>query len=239
MKLFELSTMTRTGAGALLALLLWPLTAAADIESHQRILDTAHRFLQQQAQARGGKTEIRLGTLDPRLRLARCDGSLEAWLPANGRLAGNTSVGVRCTGSPAWKLFVPAYIARIERVIVSRGFLPRGAVLEREHLMLVEREVGSTGHGYIKDIDQAIGQMLRQPLQDGLLLTPNMLQRPKLVRRGEEVVILSRGGAFEVRMRGSALSDGAEGERIRVKNLNSSRIVEGTVSADGNVVIQM
>lgn len=233
------NTIFGIGIGALLGMLLWPLAAAADIEPHQRILDTARGFLQQQVKARGGKTEIRLGTLDPRLRLARCDSALEAWLPAGGRLVGNTSVGVRCTGSQAWKLLVPAHVASIERVVVSRGFLPRGTVLDREHLMLVEREVGSTGHGYIKDIDQALGRMLRQPVQDGLLVTPAMLQRPKLIRRGEEVVILSRGGSFEVRMKGSALSDGAEGERIRVKNLNSSRIVEGTVSADGNVVIPM
>ncbi|MDR2877128.1 MAG: flagellar basal body P-ring formation protein FlgA [Chromatiales bacterium] len=231
--------MTRASAGALITLLLWPWLALADFEPHQRILDTAQRFLQKQAQTSPGKAEIRLGTIDQRLRLARCDGALEAWMPPNSRLTGNTSVGVRCTGTQPWKLFVPAHITRTERVLVSHGYLPRGTVLTREHLTLAEREVGNSTQGYMKDYDQAIGQVLRQALQDGLLLTPNMLQRPKLIQRGEEVFILSHGGAFEVRMKGSALSDGAEGERIRVKNLNSSRIVEGTVSADGNVVIQM
>jgi flagella basal body P-ring formation protein FlgA len=215
------------------------IAAAAQVESHQRILDTARNFLAQQLKARSGKSEIHIGALDHRLRLARCDAPLQGYLPAGGQLAGNTSVGVRCTGSQAWKLYVPARIAVLERVVVSRGYLPRGTVLGEEHIVVSEREVSVNGHGYIRDPGEALGKMLRQPVQDGRVVTPAMLARPKLVKRGDEVVILSQGGSFEVRMRGSALGDGAEGDRIRVRNLNSKRIVEGRVNADGSVIVRM
>lgn len=218
------------GAGAL---------ASTDTESHRAILDTARAYLEAQVKARPGKTEIRLGGLDRRLRLARCDRPLEGYLPAGGQLTGNTSVGVRCTGTRPWKLYVPARIAVVERVVVTRGFLARGTVLGREHIEVTEREVTGAGHGYIRDPDEALGMVLRQPAQDGLVVTPAMLERPRLVRRGDEVLILSQGGSFQVRMRGSALSDGAEGDRIRVRNLNSKRVVEGWVTADGAVMVQM
>lgn len=233
--------MTKTCIPILACLLLCTgaASASAQTEPHQAILDTAREFLERQLDTRAGKSEIRMGSLDSRLRLARCDAPLEGYLPAGGRLTGNTSVGVRCTGSQPWKLYVPARVAVIEKVVVSRGFLARGTVLGPEHLVLAEREVTAAGHGYIKDAREAIGRVLRQPVQDGLVVTPAMLSRPKLIRRGDEVMILSQRGAFEVRMKGNALSDGAEGDRIRVRNLNSRRIVEGRVSADGTVMVQM
>ena len=233
--------MIKTLIPTLLCLLLCAGGAAAaqTTESHRAILDTAREFLAGQLAGRAGKTEIRMGSLDRRLRLARCDAPLEGYLPPGGQLTGNTSVGVRCTGTQPWKLYVPARVAVIEKVVVSRGFLARGTVLGREHIVVAEREVTGAGHGYIKDPREALGMVLRQPVQDGLVVTPAMLTRQTLVRRGDEVLILSQGGAFEVRMKGSALGDGAEGDRIRVKNLNSRRIVEGRIAADGTVVVQM
>jgi flagella basal body P-ring formation protein FlgA len=208
-------------------------------QSHASILQTAQSFLQQQLKAISGRSEIRLGQLDPRLRLAPCDGKLQAFLPAGSTVAGNTSVGVQCTGTTAWKIYVPAQIVIIDRVVISRGFIPRGTVLTREHLTIAEREINAASQGYLKDMDAALGMKLKHPIREGLVITPVMLERPALVKRGDEVTILSRSNSLEVRMKGSALANGAEGDRIRVRNLNSSRIVEGVVRADGAVVVQM
>ena len=221
------------------AALFTSLAQAVPVQSHAAILETARGFLQQQLKSTSGQTQVRLGQLDRRLRLVPCDGALEAFLPAGGTVMGNTSVGVRCTGSAAWKIYVQAQVSVVERVVVSRGFIPRGTLLTREHLMLAERELGAGGQGYIKDMDAALGHLLKHPIREGLVVTPAMIERPALVRRGDEVTILSRGGTFEVRMKGSALANGAEGDRVRVRNLNSSRVVEGIVSADGMVVVQM
>lgn len=216
------------------------LTAAGPgVHPHADILETARGFLAGELGAREGKADIRLGELDRRLRLARCDRPLEGYLPSAGSLTGNISVGVRCTGSHPWKIFVPARVALIETVVVSRGFLARGTVLGEDHIMLAEREITAPGHGYIKDIDQALGRVLRQPVRDGLVINPAMLDRPRLVRRGDEVLIVSEGGAFEVRMKGSALSDGAEGDRIQVRNGSSRRVVEGRVASDGTIMVKM
>ncbi len=210
-----------------------------DFESHASILAAARGFLEQQLAGRPGKSEILLGGLDRRLRLARCDGALEAWLPPGGKLSGNTSVGVRCSGAQAWKLYVSARIALLEDVVVAKGFLARGTQIGLEHIEIAERDVTASGHGYISDPEQAIGMVLKQPLQNGLVLAPAMLDRLRLIRRGDDVTIVSRTGNFEVRMTGSALSDGAVGDRIRVRNSKSKRIVEGRVTAHGAVLVQM
>ncbi len=235
--------MRQTIIAGLAALALSATAAAApqgiEAESHARILDTARDFLEQQLAGHAGKSEIRLGSLDRRLRLARCDAGLEAWLPPGSRLAGNTSVGIRCGGTQPWSLFVPARVSLLESVVVARGFLARGTEIGPEHIEIAERDITASGHGYLDDPELAIGMVLKQPLQGGLVLTPAMIERPRLVRRGDEVVIVSRTGNFEVRMAGSALSDGAEGDRIRVRNNKSKRIIEGRVTAHGAVLVQM
>jgi flagella basal body P-ring formation protein FlgA len=211
----------------------------AAAQSHAAILETAQAFLRQQLQTSPGRSEIRLGQLDRRLRLAPCDAGLKAFLPPGATLTGNTSVGVQCTGATAWKVYVPAQIVIIDRVVISRGFIPRGTLLTRDHLTMAEREINAASQGYIKDIEDALGRQLKHPIREGLLITPGMLERPALVKRGDEVTILSRTSALEVRMKGNALASGAEGDRIRVRNLRSSRIIEGVVRADGTVVVQM
>jgi flagella basal body P-ring formation protein FlgA len=60
------------------------------------------------------------------------------------------------------------------------------------------------------------------------MFTPDLI-----VRRGQEVTLLSSDGAVEVRANGRAMIDGAAGSRIQVQNLSSLRVVEGVVeSAD-------
>jgi flagella basal body P-ring formation protein FlgA len=60
-----------------------------------------------------------------------------------------------------------------------------------------------------------------------------------LVKRGSQVILRAGAGMFEVNVVGKALSDAAEGERVRVKNVKSQRIVEGYVMADGSVQVPM
>ena len=65
----------------------------------------------------------------------------------------------------------------------------------------------------------------------------NMLKQPIILRRGESVSLLARSPTFEVRMEGKALMDGAVGDRVKVRNLRSKRIVEGRITETGTVLV--
>lgn len=227
-------------AGWLGAAGLVPATAGAqDLQSHASILEAARQFLEERTGDRAGRTDIRLGSLDRRLRLAQCDAPLEGFLPPGGRLKGNTSVGVRCNGSRPWKLYVPARVRVLRKVAVAKGYLGRGAQLTRDQVHLAERDVTTLSRGFITDPAQVVGKTLKRAVSDGRLITPGALTRPTLVRRGEQVIIMGRSTAFEVRMKGEALADGSKGDLIRVKNKKSERIVEGRVTAQGLVTVQL
>ena len=87
----------------LLAILVWQpeKSIAADSvarwQDHAAIRDTAQSFLTAFADSqKQGRSEVRLGQLDRRLKLKACKNPLEAFRPPGARVMGNTTVGIRC-----------------------------------------------------------------------------------------------------------------------------------------------
>ena len=211
-------------------------------QPHAEILGAVEEFIL--AEARNAHdplfaVSIRTRDLDPRLRLRRCEEGLEAFLAPSSRLAGNTTVGVRCHGPVRWSLYIPIEIVvRGEVVVLAQG-LPRGTVLNEQHLRMEERDLGSLTTGYLLQISDAERAVLRRAVQAGGVLTPQMLEPARLVQRGQTVLVMAQGQGVAVRIEGEALSHGALGERIRVRNLRSQQVIEGVVMADGTVSVSM
>lgn len=84
-----------------------------------------------------------------------------------------------------------------------------------------------------------VGQQLKYPVSMGSVIKPNSLQSQKIVHRGELITLVAMAGQMEVRMSGTALDDATLGERIKVKNTTSKRIVEGVVDAPGIVKVSL
>lgn len=222
----------------------WPATAAASgqaIQPLDSIVTAASRRLHAEADAnwRGDEAatvEISIGRLDGRLRLPACTLPLETELPPGARPLGAVAVGVRCT-APGWSLFVPARVAVSRPVVVLAASRPRGAALSAADLVLEPRDLSSLPGGYLTDPDALVGMVLRRPVQARTVLLPGHAAAPELVRRGERVILQAAGGAIAVQVEGEALAGGALGERVRVRNLATRRVVEGTVGGEGLVLM--
>ena len=83
----------------------------------------------------------------------------------------------------------------------------------------------------------AIGQETTRPIQLGRPLLSNLLKAPTIIRRGQTISMLAKQSTFEVRSMGESLMDGAVGERIKVRNSRSKRIVEGVITKNGVVFV--
>lgn len=82
------------------------------------------------------------------------------------------------------------------------------------------------------------GLMAAQPLRVGTVLLPALVRSPRaavVVHRSEKVVMRVQGAGFQVRGVGLALDDGRPGEFIKVRNLDSNRVVVARVAFDGAV----
>lgn len=240
-------TMRTLLPGCALAIAGWaafPAPAAGSgqaIQPLETIVAAASRRLHAEADAnwRGDdavKVEISVGRLDGRLRLPACTLPLETELPPGARPLGAVAVGVRCT-APGWSLFVPARVAVSRPVVVLAVSRPRGATLSGADLALEPRDLATLPGGYLTDPDELVGMTLRRPVQARTVLLPGHAAAPELVRRGERVILQAAGGAIAVQVEGEALAGGALGERVRVRNLATRRVVEGTVGGEGLVVM--
>lgn len=215
---------------------------SADFEPHARILQAATDFMAieaRQAHDPWFAVSVSPGRLDPRLRLRPCEEGLEAFAGPGNRTAGSGTVGVRCLGPVTWTLYVPVEVTVLGEVLVLRQPQPRGTVLQSAHLRLEQKDVGGLSGGYLTDLEAARDMVLRRALAAGTVLTPQMVEPPRLVQRGQRVELQAEHPSVMVRVEGEALGDGALGDRVEVRNLSSQRVVEGVVLSRGVVGVSM
>ena len=231
----------KTDIGALLVL----LTAASQLaaappatQSHTSIREAAREHAQAEAASLPGKVQVEVGSLDSRLKLTACDQPLQTYDSPNGLRGGRGVVGVRCEGSKPWKLYVPVRIAVLEQVVTSRRPVVRGHTLSAADVMLSEVDTSGLHKAYFTRIEDVIGLRTKRSVGGGKTLHAGLLRREQLVKRGSQVEIVANAGGLHVTMRGKALADGGRGDRIRVKNLNSGRVITGTVSGRGMIQVQ-
>ncbi|MEQ8232533.1 MAG: flagellar basal body P-ring formation chaperone FlgA [Gammaproteobacteria bacterium] len=210
---------------------------AAPIQPLEAI-EQAVRRLAAERSAADADSEVTIGRLDPRLRLPLCGEPLTTRFSHGNRNSGAMSIEVRCEGDKPWSLYVPVTVAHFAEVVVAARPLARGHVVSADDLDTARQRVDLARHDYLVDPANAVGQVTRRSIGVGQMLGAAQLERPHVVRRGDQVTLSSGGQAVSVSVRGTALADGSVGERIRVRNLSSKRVVEGVVTAAGAVVVQ-
>jgi flagella basal body P-ring formation protein FlgA len=208
-------------------------------QSHAGIIKTVQTYVEETLTRSQPDIEIQIGKLDPRLRLSTCEGQMQAFMPAGSRRNGNTTVGVRCLHDKPWSLYVPVSIKLMRNVVILRNNLPRGVTLTAADLDLRRIDISTGGGDYFQDPEKVMGRVLTRSVRAGRQLNRHDIAAADMVKRGERVTLLAESQGFAVRMQGTALSDGASGELIQVKNVKSSRIIEGIVMAPGIIQIKM
>ena len=165
------------------------------------------------------------------LRQPKCGSALQVQPTAN------TTVEVSCPDAGGWRLFVPVKVRRNQTVLVLNRGIGTGETLTAADITTAQRDAARIAGAVLSDPNAAIGRVARRPLQAGALLSNNDLVVQRLIKRGDNVSLVSRRGSVEVRIAGRAMGDAGENERVSVENLSSRRIVQGTVDAAGDVIV--
>jgi len=226
--------------GLVVAILLLGTPAvavAAEWQSTREIAAAAEEFLRERVGPSASNTTVEAGVLDPRHLLAQCSIPIDAFLRRGTRVSARTIVGVRCEGEKPWKVYVPVNVIVMDTVFVAARTLPRGHLLTAADLVREERDVTRLVSGYVSSKEQLVGQRLKSQLLAGRILTPKLLQADMAIRRGQSVTLVVSRGDISIQMGGKALVDGAIGQRIRVENSNSGRVVEGIVRSREHVEV--
>lgn len=176
---------------------------------------------------------ITISNLDSRLTLPKCSSELITQITETAYGQRSMPVRISCKEGARWSIFVPTSIDIYEDVVVSTRRLGKGEHLTKEDIILKRTNTSQVGQSYIESVKELIGKEMKRTLKAGVMLRPRDITEPKLVNRGDSVDIRSRTKGIMVSTQGTALSDGRLGQRIKIRNTRSTRVVDALVVGPG------
>lgn len=129
---------------------------------------------------------------------------------------------------------VRAVPEQVEVAVLARP-VQRGEILSADDFVY-EKRSPNMGRGAI-DADAAKGLEAVRPLSPGSIVRVSDIITPRLVRRGEPVLIAYKVGALTITTQGRALASAGAGEPVRVVTTSTQRTLDGFVAGNGLVRI--
>jgi flagellar basal body P-ring formation protein FlgA len=239
---FDRESFTLTGAERVVVEMV-PEPNLSDLGIEQ----TAHRALFREFAVSPEDLKVRLLNpfIGPWLSAEPEDLKIEV-VPPSTLPAGKTTLHVRLFDGERLIASRPAQfeVTRRQKVVVAAASLDRRTQLEEKHLReevrFVDREQDRL------TIEQLVGRRVQYRIGPGEVLSLRHLvderreENPTLVKARDNVRLVVRKGGLTVTVPGAeALQAGGEGDLIRVRNMQSNRIVTGRVVARGEVEVSI
>ncbi|RXJ72892.1 flagella basal body P-ring formation protein FlgA [Veronia nyctiphanis] len=180
-----------------------------------------------------GKMVIRAGNVDSRVKLTNCPEPLKTQIPGRQTIKTSATVLVTCLADN-WQLYVPVKIRILSPVVTAARPLDRGVALSAADLVVQMVDVGFQRGQTYTDKSSLIGSRVKRTVGIGQPIQGTDIC---MVCRNDEVYINAASGPINITAKGTALSDGALGDRIKVRNSKSRRIVDATITAVGEVKV--
>ena len=184
------------------------------------------------------RVEVRVGQLDPRLKLAPC-AAVQPYLPPGTRLWGAARIGLRCHDPGVrWNVFLPVTVDVFGPGWVAAAPLAAGAKLSASDLKPATINLSAHASPALASPDAAIGRTLARPLAAGDAFHVSDLRVRQWFAAGDTVRIVAGGSGWRIHGEGQALNPGIEGQAVRVRT-ESGRIVSGTAVAERQVEVAL
>lgn len=219
-----------------------PTKTQADepLSAKSQILSAVKQFSEEiTANQHFSRIDTTLPHLDPRLKLAPCNTPLDVRRTSTRRKMGRLTLKISCFDQKNWSLHVPLELKAYETVVIASQPIMRGQILSAGNITKEEREVTRLSQGYYSDPKLAFGSIAKRSIATNRVILPQFLTSPKLVNKGERITIKALSHGLSIKATGVALTDGSLGDLIQVKNSKTQRIVEGRISAPGQIVINL
>jgi flagella basal body P-ring formation protein FlgA len=188
--------------------------------------------------APGLRIDVRVGQLDPRLKLAPCR-RVQPYLPAGVKPWGTVRIGLRCLDAGVrWNVFLPVTVDVYGPGLVAAAALPAGATLSAADMQPATVNLSASRTLPVTEAAQAAGRTLARPLAAGEPLRPTDLRPRQWFAAGDTVRLSAGGSGWRIHGEGLALNPGLEGLPVRVRT-ESGRIVSGHATGERQVEVAL
>jgi flagella basal body P-ring formation protein FlgA len=139
--------------------------------------------------------------------------------------------------TPTRLRFTGTAIETVEAAVLARN-IERNEVIKASDVLMERRPKADVGNDAAAR-DRAVGMQARRQLRAGQALKTADLAKPDLVQRDQNVTLIYESAGLYLTIRGKAQDNGTEGDVVSVVNLQSKRVVSGTVIGRGQVSVSV
>ncbi len=220
--------------------LVWGLTLGSSmVKAQESVLQQAKAWVGQSQNV--PLEQLVVAPLDARLKVEACEREVRFDYPFQNR----QSVRARCD-APTWQLFLqvttrgvasaspaatptPGMVMRT--VWVSPQMLKRGTVIQPGLLQPATQAFPPSDTQLVADPREVLNMELLRDWPANTPLRSYDVKPTQLVKRGQQVLVsVGEGRGFQITIRAEAQQDGLMGDQIRLKNLESGRMLSAVVS---------
>ncbi|MDF0535744.1 flagellar basal body P-ring formation chaperone FlgA [Shewanella sp. A32] len=148
---------------------------------------------------------------------------------------GRLSYRIECLAPVKWTGRAIVEVKYWAKVVVTTKSVDRDIQLGKSELKLQTQELGSLSRTPLFHINDAVGKVTKRRLNRGALVSPFLLENPYIISRGDLVTMRITIDGFSAITKGTALEDARKGERLKVQNNSSGKVLQG-VAEDNDLV---
>ena len=132
---------------------------------------------------------------------------------------------------------VPVYfnVRVFEFVAITKRKLRRKQEITRENLFIARRDTTRMRGMAFSSIDDLKGMTTIASVQANTILTDHMVEIPPTIKQGSLVKLIVERSGFKIVTKGLAQQTGYKGDVIKIKNMNSKKMLYGKVINSGSV----
>jgi flagellar basal body P-ring formation protein FlgA len=181
------------------------------------------------------KVSIHVTPIDPRVRIKPCQSELSANIPQNhnGR---NVNIEISCDDSTPWSLYIPSRVSIMAPIVVALSAIDKGSRLTSDNIGIRYVDEKRIRGEKIADPSGILGAKSKRTLSSGSTITRRNIC---VVCKGDSVTIEAVSDVLNIKTSGIAQSNGYIGDKIRVKNERSGKLVSARISGLNTVEIKL
>lgn len=120
------------------------------------------------------------------------------------------------------------YESFVELPVTSR-FIKAGEIILASDVTSVKTKTSRVRGNYISKEEDIIGMQAKKHLSAGIVIKPNELARPAVIKMNDPVSITYSANNIQLKTTGVALGVGAIGDMIKVKNEDTGTVLLGQI----------
>ncbi len=200
-------------AADLLAKTIKDAGAVSDVNNNLKIDLVKGQSMIEEAQGNLTVTKIDFDTKN---------GNFNAYLSNNGNLP------FEVAGRFAETSKVPA---------LSRKF-EKNEIIAKNDIVYLEIETAKLRNAYITSEDKLIGKSPTRSILKERPITESQIADARVVTKNKQISVVYRDNSLTIKTSGIALEDGAIGQSVKVKNINSNKIVRAKILSEALAEVQ-